>query len=439
MSDQNDVLIELGVETYTYLYPIVTMDLTRRQAITSGSTVLTAGPTNTFVHIRDLPSADFKGVVRPNFDTLYSLAWLDLIGGPVVVSSAAVTDGRYYELPMYDMWTDEFAVPGTRTTGTVAGNWAVAPPGWTGEVPPGLDRIDSPTPYVWIIGRTETHGPPDYATVHAIQDGYSITPLANWGGEAPPARAVMDETIDMATPPLFQVTSMAASDFFTYGMRLLALHPPHLTDWALIERMRRVGLVPNAEFGALDGQVRTALEGAPEAAQQAMQEAIPRLANVVNGWQMNIDTMGVYGNFYMKRAVITKLGLGSNAAEDGAYPVLLADADGNAVSGDNDYVMHFDADGLPPVRSFWSVTVYDPDGFQVANELNRFALGDRDPLHYNGDGSLDLYVQHQHPGPDKQANWLPTPRGPFGMIARLYLPTARVLHGEWAPPALRKR
>ncbi len=255
----------------------------------------------------------------------------------------------------------------------------------------------------------------------------------------PPARSVIDETIDLATPPLFQVTAMAAPEFFTYGMSLLSVHPPHLTDWALIERMRRIGVVPNGEFGALEGSVRTALEVAPKAAQQAMQEAIPRLANVVNGWQMNIDTMGVYGNFYMKRAVITMLGLGSNTAEDGTYPILLADADSNAVDGGNDYVMHFDADGLPPVRSFWSVTVYDPDGFQVANELNRFALGDRDALRYNGDGSLDLYVQHQHPGPDKEANWLPIPRGPFGMITRLYLPTSRVLHGEWAPPPLRKR
>ena len=439
MSDQSDALAELGVEAYTYLYPLVIMDLTRRQAVSDGSTALTAGPMNTFVHFRELPPADFKGVVRPNFDTLYSLAWLDLTRGPVVVSSAAVTDGRYYELPMYDMWTDEFAVPGSRATGKDAGNWAVVPPGWTGELPPGVDRIDSSTPYVWIIGRTATRGPADYAAVHAIQDGYSIVPLANWGGEPPPARAVTDESIDMATPPLFQVKAMKAPDFFTYGMRLLAMHPPHLTDWALIEQMRRIGLVANAEFGALGAEIRSTLEGAPEAGQQAMQEAILRLANIVNGWQSNINTIGVYGNFYMKRAVIAMLGLGSNEAEDAVYPILLADADGNAVSGDNDYIMHFDADKLPPVRSFWSATVYDADGFTVANEINRFALGDRDPLHYNGDGSLDLYVQNPNPGQDKQANWLLRPRAPFGLCMRLYLPTARVLHGEWAPPPLRKR
>ena len=180
MSEKNDALSELGVDAYTYLYPLVIMDLTRRQAVNAAGKLVQSGPMNTFVHLRELPPADFKGVVRPNFDTLYSLAWLDLTRGPVVVSSAAVSDGRYYELPMYDMWTDEFAVPGTRSTGTDSGSWAVVPPGWTGEVQSGVDRIDSPTPYVWVIVRTETRGPADYPAVHAIQDGYSITPLANW-------------------------------------------------------------------------------------------------------------------------------------------------------------------------------------------------------------------------------------------------------------------
>ena len=304
MPEQSDAVFELCVEAYTYLYPLVTMDLTRRQAITTGSPVLTAGPANTFVHIREFPSAEFKGVVRPNFDTLYSLAWLDLTSGPVVVSSAAVTDGRYFELPMYDMWTDEFAVPAQRTTGSDAGSWAVVPPGWIGEVPSGVDRIDSPTPYVWIIGRTQTNGPSDYSTVHTIQDGYAITPLADLGDEARPAPTVEDETIDLATPPLFQVTNMSASEFFTYGMGLLALHPPHLTDWPLIAQMRRIGLVADAGFDAVDDEVRAVLEGVPKAAQQAMQEAIPRMANIVNGWQMNIETMGVYGNSYVKRAVV---------------------------------------------------------------------------------------------------------------------------------------
>jgi hypothetical protein len=430
---------DVGINAYIYLYPLVTMERTRRQAINIEPGHRPGfGPMNSFSHIREFPDADFKTVVRPNFDTLYSSGWLDLTGGPVVVSAGADPDGRYYELPMYDMWTDVFAVPGQRTTGTEAGNWAVIPPGWQGNLPGDVDRIDAPTPYVWIIGRTQTNGPADYPTVHKIQDAFRVTPLSYWGREAPPVTAVIDPGIDMVTPPLDQVNSMSAEEFFDYGLGLVKLQPPHLTDWSLIAQMRRLGLVPGARFADLEPAVRSALHDVPAAALQAMRQAFPRLAKVVNGWQMNIDTMGVYGNFYIKRAVVAMVGLGANSAEDAVYPVLLADADGKPLAGDNDYVLHFGKTGLPPVHAFWSVTMYDAQGFQVANSLSRFAIGDRDPLQYNTDGSLDLYLQHQSPGTSKEANWLPAPRGPLGVTMRLYSPKSSVLNGTWAPPAIQR-
>jgi hypothetical protein len=236
---------------------------------------------NTFSHIREFPAADFKIVVRPNFDTLYSSAWLDLTGGPVVISAGADLDGRYYELPMYDMWTDAFAVPGQRTTGTAAGSWAVIPPGWQGALPDGVDRIDAPTPYVWIIGRTQTDGPPDYPAVHKIQDAFGLTPLSHWGGEAPPVTATIDPAIDMVTPPLDQVNNMSTADYFDYGLGLLKLHPPHLTDWSLIAQMRRLGLVPGARFADLDPAIRDTLKDVPATALQGLQQALPGLAKVV--------------------------------------------------------------------------------------------------------------------------------------------------------------
>ena len=430
---------DVGINAYIYLYPLVTMDLTRKQAVNIEPGKRPGfGPMNTFSHIREFPPADFKAVVRPNFDTLYSSAWLDLTGGPVVVSAGADPDGRYYELPMYDMWTDVFAVPGQRTTGTEAGNWAVTPPGWQGGLPDGVDRIDSPTPYVWIIGRTQTNGPGDYPTVHKIQDTFLVTPLAHWGGQAPPVTATIDPAVDMETPTLDQVNSMSAEEFFDYGLGLMTLQPPHLTDWSLIAQMRRLGLVAGARFADLDPAVQSALRDVPAAALQAMQQAFPRIAKVVNGWQMNIDTMGVYGNFYVKRAIVTMVGLGANSAEDAVYPILMADADGRPLNGNNDYVLHFDQDGLPPVHAFWSVTMYDAEGFQAANSLNRFAIGDRDPLQYNADGSLDLYIQHTSPGPDKETNWLPAPNGPLGITLRLYSPKASVLNGTWTPPDVRR-
>jgi len=148
--------------------------------------------------------------------------------------------------------------------------------------------------------------------------------------------------------------------------------------------------------------------------------------------------MGVYGNFYVKRAVVSMVGLCANSAEDAVYPILMADADGHPLAGDNDYVLHFDKAGFLPVHAFWSVTMYDAQGFQVANSINRFAIGDRDPLIYNADGSLDLYLQHQSPGSAKEANWLPAPKCPLGVTMRLYSPKSSVLNGTWAPPAVRR-
>ena len=430
---------EVAVNAYIYLYPLVTMEITRQQTtnIEIGKKP-GSGPMNTFSHTREFPAADFKVVVRPNFDTLYSSAWLDLIGGPVVVSAGADPDGRYYELPMYDMWTDAFAAPGQRTTGTEPGNWAVVPAGWQGRLPDGIDRIDAPTPYVWIIGRTQTNGPADYPAVHKIQDGYGLTPLSHRGGQAPPVTAAIDPAIDMATPPLDQVNSFSAEEFFNRGLALLKRHPPHLTDWPLNAQMRRLGLVAGARFADLDPAVRAVVQDAPAVGRQRLQEAFPRLTRVVNGWQMNIDTMGVYGNFYVKRAVVAMVGLGANLPEDAVYPVLMADADGQPLTGSRNYILHFDRAGLPPVHAFWSVTMYDAQGFQAANALNRFALGDRDPLYYNPDGSLDLYLQHGSPGPSREANWLPAPEGPLGVTMRLYSPRAPVLNGTWAPPPARR-
>jgi hypothetical protein len=435
-----DAAHEVGISAYIYLYPLVTMELTREQMtnVEPGQRPSSA-PMNMLAHIREFPGADFRVVVRPNFDTLYSSAWLDLTGGPVVVSAGADPDGRYYELPLYDMWTDVFAVPGQRTTGTRAGHWAVTPPGWQGDLPDGVDRIGAPTPYVGLIGRTQTSGPADYPATHRIQDSFALAPLEHWGGEVPVPPVTIDPDVDMETPPLEQVNGMSAEDSFGFGLRLMQRHAPHLTDWSLTAQMRRLGLVPGARFAALEPSMREILQDVPAVALRQMQQAFPRLARVVNGWQLNVDSMGVYGNFYLKRAVVAMVGLGANAAEDAVYPVLMADADGHPLTGDNDYVLHFGPGELPPVHTFWSVTMYDDQGFQAPNALSRFAIGDRDQLEFSPDGSLDIYLQHQSPGPGREANWLPAPKGPLGVTMRLYAPAAPVLNGTWAPPAVRRR
>lgn len=430
----------IGVDAYLYFYSLITMDLTRLQStnVEAGKEPF-KGPMNTFVNVRAYPSADFKTVVRSNFDTLYSAAWLDLTKEPMVVS-VPDTHGRYYLLPMLDMWTNVFASPGWRTTGTQAGNFLLTPPGWSGTVPADFTQIAAPTPYVWIIGRTKTDGPADYDAVHKIQDGYKITPLSQWGKTPETPTVKIDPSVDMKTPPKLQVDTMPAGKFFAYAAELLKLHPPHITDQPIVARMQRIGIEPGKsfDFDSLDPAVRTALETVPEAAQKLMEWKVPTLARIANNWSMNTDTMGVYGNYYLKRAIVTQLGLGANLPGDAIYPLNLADKDGKPLDGASNYTIHFDKADIPPVDAFWSITLYDPAGFQVANALNRFAVSSWMPFKFNPDGSLDLYFQNESPGADKEANWLPAPKGPFNLTMRLYAPKSQALTGKWNPPPVTK-
>ena len=167
-----------------------------------------------------------------------------------------------------------------------------------------------------------------------------------------------------------------------------------------------------------------------------MQWKIPTLARVVNGWSMNTDTMGVYGNYYLKRAIVAQVGLGANLPEDAIYPLNLSDDSGKPLDGANKYRMRFDKGATPPVDAFWSVTLYDADGFQAANVLNRFAVSSYFPFKTDADGSLDLYFQYESPDEDKEANWLPAPKGPFNLTMRLYGPKSEALTGKWSPPAV---
>jgi hypothetical protein len=428
----------IAIDAFLYFYPLVSIDITRRVATNvEAGKIPGFGPANMFHSFSSFPTADFKTVVRPNFDTLYSSAFLDMTTEPVIVS-APDTGGRYYLLPMLDAWSDVFASPGWRTTGTQAGNFLVTPPGWNGTVPAGMTRIDAPTPYVWIIGRTKTDGPGDYDAVHKIQAGYKITPLSQWGKPAQPVSVKTDPTVDMKTPPKTQIDAMPAAKFFAYAAELLKLNPPHVADQPIVARLKRIGIEPGKSFDLdkAEPAVRKALEGAAGEAQQLMAWKIPTLARVVNGWSMNTDTMGVYGNYYLKRAIVAQVGLGANLPEDAIYPLNLVDETGKPLDGANKYTLHFDKGATPPVDAFWSVTLYDNDGFQVANPLNRFAVSSWMPFKYNADGSLDLYFQNDNLGAEKAANWLPAPKGPFNLTMRLYAPRSEALTGKWNPPAV---
>ena len=171
-------------------------------------------------------------------------------------------------------------------------------------------------------------------------------------------------------------------------------------------RMKKIGIEVGKSFdiGKLDPVVQRGLETAPQDAQKLMAWKVPTLARVANGWSLNTDTMGVYGNYYLKRAIVARLGLGANLVEDAIYPLNIGDETGKPLDGVNKYTITLEKSATPPVNAFWSITLYDAEGFQVSNGLNRFAVSSWMPFKYNADGSLDLYFQNESPAKDKEAN-----------------------------------
>lgn len=428
----------IATDAYVYFYPLVLMEITRRVSTNSPfSPTAARGPMGTLVHSRAYPPAQFKTVVRPNFDTLYSSAWLDLRSQPSIVSLPAVED-RFFMFPIYDMWTEIFASPGTRTHGTDALNFAICERDWRGDLPSGVIRIDAPTPIVWIIGRVETRGVDDYEYVHSLQDQMRLTPLSTWPNDEIPTFE-RDEGIDMKTPPMFQVENLPARDFFLLASELATLHPPHSTDWSMTARLARTGFRVGEIFDIdqCDETTRRAYEEAHALANEMTRRRLSSIAPLVNGWS-SIADMGVWGNSYLKRAMIARMGLGANPQEESIYPNLQRDNTNRALHGSSRYVLRFEADELPPVDAFWSITVYDEFGYQVENELNRFALGDRDELDFNADGSLEILLSHHAPETSSEQNWLPVPETAFAVTMRLYLPKEEALLATWRPPVARR-
>jgi hypothetical protein len=263
---------------------------------------------------------------------------------------------------MLDMWTDVFASPGWRTTGTAAQEFAVVPPGWSGPLPAGATKLQAPTSWVWVIGRIKTDGPADYDAVHTLQAGLKLTPLDANGKPLVPAAFVPDPSIDMKTAPKIQVDTMTAAQFFGHAAEVLKQQQPHLTDQPILAQLAELGFEPGMSFdlAGADPVVRQALETVPADAQRLMAWKTKSLARVVNGWSMNTDTMGVYGNYYLKRAIITQVGLGANLPEDAIYPLNPYDDSGQPLDGHNAYTLHFTKADLPPAEARGAAVQFPP-------------------------------------------------------------------------------
>lgn len=431
----------LAQDAYIYGYPLVTMEMTRRIMSNVASPEGTRAPMGQFVKMRKYPDASFRDVTAPNADTLYASAWIDVGDEPWVLSTPDMKD-RYFLFPMLDGWTNVFQVPGKRTTGTKAQTYAITGPGWKGTLPADVKEYKSPTSLVWILGRIYCTGTPeDYAAVHAAQDALKLVPLSAYGKSYAPPAGKVDASIDMKTAVRDQVNRLDAAAYFTLLAQLMKRNPPAAADAAEVAKFADIGLVPGKDFDASKFNAAFAKRIPQVAFDRIMlQFKVNKAIKNINGWAFDSEA-GIYGTNYLNRALVTAIGLGANRIQDACYPTSQKDADGKAYVGSNKYVMRFPKGQLPPVGGFWSLTMYDENYFFVPNPINRQSLSARQNLKANPDGSVDLYIQKDSPGTDKESNWLPAPAGKFVLMLRMYWPNEKspsIVNGTWKPPPVRK-
>ena len=417
------------------------MEMTRRVITNVAKPEVTRAPMGQLIKMREYPNASYRDVTAPNADTLYTTAFFDVGSEPWVVSIPDMK-GRYYLFPFLDGWTTVFQVPGTRTTGTGAQTYAITGPGWTGTLPTGVKEYKSPTNIVWLIGRIYCTGTPeDYKAVHELQDQCKLVPLSAYGKAYTPPDGKVDPSIDMKTAVRDQVNRMDAKEYFSLLAQLMKTNPPSAADAPALARFAKIGLVPGKDFDASKLNADF-VKRIPQIAfdRIMLQFRINRNVHHINGWAYSTKT-GIYGTDYLMRALATAIGLGANRTHDAVYPTSLKDADDRDYEGSNKYFIRFDKGQTPPAEGFWSITMYDSQYFFVANPINRYSISPRQNLKSNPDGSIDIYVQKDTPGADKESNWLPAPAGKFILMLRMYWPNESdpsILDGTWTIPPVKK-
>ncbi|WTW92221.1 DUF1254 domain-containing protein [Streptomycetaceae bacterium NBC_01309] len=439
MSDHDD-LARLAADAYVYGYPLVFDVSMVRRCLRTGFGSLPATSANAFAHARKLagPQDDFVSV---NNDTIYSLAQLDLSGGPLLLRVPDTADA-YYVLQFVDTWTNNFAYVGRRATGTDAAAFVVAPPGWIGAVPDGTRVIAAPTTVASIVGRFACAGPDDLGRVAKLQEQLTLEPL----GDPGPTRGLPEP--DATVPEDMR--------FWEELRVLLAAFPPDTEDAEYQRRYAALGLLHEGEspyHDAPDDLVTALRKGYASGRQRVEEASRTGLDDRSSTWHMalhlfdyNVDRLGL-GTIdapdwrigdrrasYLVRAVAARVGLWGNHAYEAVYATTYTDAEGRQLNGSRNYTLTFPSP--PPVDAFWSVTMYDmPDYFLIDNAANRYSIGDRTPgLVYGSDGSLTLYLMHAKPVEGEAANWLPTPAGDFRPMLRMYQPGKAVLDGTYQLP-----
>jgi len=417
---------------FIYGYPLVLMEVTKR-------IVTTATPAGTFVHMLSGPSPVFRIVVAPNGDTRYSSAWVDVAREPQVLH-VPDAGGRYFVAEVMDAWTDVIADPTTRVPHSAPADYAIVGPQWNGTLPSGVRVVRSSTNDVWVLARTRNAAGDDPGVITAIQQQYRLTPLSRFGDAAyqPPQGVMRDPNTSTGPTPPSLVAGMTGVTFFNVLANALVANPPRAADAPIVARLAALGIGPGKALDArtVDPALREALDGGVADGLALLQTYDPSGVRHINGWRWTGDT-GRFGTDYTYRAFIAMTLLAANLPEDALYPETSVDGSGAPLSGEHRYVMHFAAGNLPPVNGFWSLTLYTPEHYLVANAIDRYTLRDT-ALHRNPDGSIDVAIQHDQPAGDTM-NWLPAPSGPFLVTLRMYWARQAGLDASYRIPPIERR
>lgn len=433
---------QIAEEAYIFAYPMLEhYKMMFAMAMYPESGAYTA-PFNVMYHNPALNNAKDTIIVRPNNDTFYSGVWFDLSEQPQVLKVPKIEDNRYYSFQIIDLYTHNIGYVGTRTTGFDEGSYLFAGPNWDGEVPEGIDKvIQSEGNYLLALGRTQVFGPDDLENTKNVLEGFSVESLNVFNGLNEIAKIPENPNI-----PPFNPNQIKNVNFISYLNALMATASIHPSEKELFDRFSKIGIEPGKTFNEtdLEPELKEAIETGIANAMKKIEAEALNLGDRQNGWML---ISGAFGNQdamqgrYLRRAAAAYFGLWGNNLEEAYYPEANLDEDGEELDGSrHNYTVHFEADQLPPVKAFWSFTMYKlPEQLLVANEIDRYTIASNTAgLKYNLDGSLDIYIQKENPGPELESNWLPAYDGPFSLQARFYWPEPESIDPLYVPPVVQK-
>jgi hypothetical protein len=430
----------IAKEAYIYGFPMMDNYRIQHAYFVDRDNPEFKAPWNQIRNIARVFTPEDKAIQTPNSDTPYSMLGMDLRAEPVVLTVPPIEKDRYFSVQLIDLYTYNFAYIGSRTTGNNGGSFLIAGPGWKGETPKGVKQvIRSETELTLAAYRTQLFNPSDLDNVKKVQAGYRVQTLSAFLGKAAPKAAPAIAFIKPLTPGQ-ERTSL---EFFNVLSFLMQFCPTDTSEKELMARFAKIGVGAGKaiDLGKLPPELRKAIE-------EGMADAWAELAGLKKRVDAGEVTAGdIFGtrtylkNNYLYRMLAAAMGIYGNSKQEAMYPVYGVDSEGHKLSGANRYTLRFEPGQLPPVNAFWSLTMYElPASLLVANPLNRYLLNSPmlPQFKRSADGGITLYIQNESPGADKEANWLPAPKGPFIVFMRLYWPRPEALEGTWKQPPMRR-